>query len=60
MYGMFVYLMYYFVFKEGEGNGQGLVKGEITHILKILLLVLIIGIYLYMGGLLIYVDIKKM
>lgn len=58
MYGMFAYLIYYFVFKQGEGNGLGMVKGGVTHILKFLLLFLIIGIYLYMGGLLIYVDIK--
>ena len=58
MYAMFGYLMYYFVFKEGEGNGQGMIKGGFSHFLKLLLLLLIIGIYLYMGGLLIYVDIK--
>ena len=55
MYALFGYLLYYFIFQSG---GNSIAKSGGLYILKLIILVLIIGVFLYLGGLLCYVDRK--
>lgn len=56
MYALFGYLLYYFIWDEGSGGPN--MKDKFLHILKLIIMFLIIGVFLYLGGLLCYVDNK--